>query len=59
MLIAMHDVRLYAHYNTWSEALCSMLRMERSYMLYAIHGVTLCAHCYIGREGIFTLSEAL
>ena len=37
MLIAIHGVKLYAHYYTWSEALRSMLIKERSTMLFAIH----------------------
>ena len=28
MLIAIHGVKLYAHYNTWSDALCSLQHME-------------------------------
>ena len=46
MLIAIHGVKLYAHYYTWSEALCSMLIEERSIMLFAIHEVKRYAHCY-------------
>ena len=32
--------------NARSEALCSLLYMECSLMLIAIHGVKLYAHCY-------------
>ena len=39
MLIATHGVKLYAHCYTWSEALCSLLYMELSFMRIAIHGV--------------------
>ena len=46
MLIAMHGVMLYAHNSTRSEALCSLVYKERSYMLIVIHGVKLYAHCY-------------
>ena len=28
VLIVIHGVKLYAHFNTWSEALCSLLFME-------------------------------
>ena len=52
MLTGIHGEKLYAHYNTWSEALYSMLRMEGGYTLYAIHGVKLCGLCY-------TMSEAI
>ena len=52
MLIAIHEVKLYAHYYTWSEALCSMLIEERSIMLFAIHGVKLYAHCYTWSEAL-------
>ena len=30
MLIAIHGVKFYAHYYTWSEALCPFLYMELS-----------------------------
>ena len=46
MLIAIHEVKLYAHCNTWSEAICSISYMNLSFMLIAIHGVKLYAHCY-------------
>ena len=52
MLIAIHGVKLYAHYYTWSEALCSMLIKERSTMLFAIHGVKLYAHSYTWSEAL-------
>ena len=32
MLIAIHGVKLYAHFYTRSEALCSLLYMEWIYM---------------------------
>ena len=41
MLIPMQGVKLCAHCYTWSEALCSLLYMECSVMLIAIHGVKL------------------
>ena len=46
MLIAIHGVKLHAHYYTWSEDLCSFL---------PIHGVTLCAHCYTWSEVLCSL----
>ena len=46
MLIAIHGVKLYANTYIWSEALCSMLNKEGSYLLIAIHEVKLYAHCY-------------
>ena len=55
MLIVAHGVKLYAHYYTWSEALCSLLRMELSFTLYPVHGEKLCAHCYKSREVICSL----
>ena len=39
MLIAIHGVMLYAHYYTWSEALCLMRYKESSIMLIHLHGV--------------------
>ena len=39
MLIATHGVELYAHCYAWSEALCSLLYMECSFMRIAIHEV--------------------
>ena len=55
MLIAIHGVKLYAHYYTWSEALCSMLTKERSIMLFAIHGVKLYANSYTWSEALRSL----
>ena len=45
MHIAMHGVKLHAHYYTWSERL----------MLNPIHGVTHCAHCYTWSEALCSL----
>ena len=56
MLIAIQGVKLYAHCYTWSEASCSLLYINGSFMLIAIlgvkhyalsytHGVTRCAQC--------------
>ena len=55
MLIAIHGVKLYADYYTWSEALCLMLIKERSTMLFAIHGVKLYAHSYTWSEALCSL----
>ena len=55
MLIAIHGVKLYAHYYTWNEALCSRLIKERSTMLFAIHGVKLYAHSYTWSEALRSL----
>ena len=44
MLIAIHGVMLYAHYYTWSEALCLMRYKESSIMLTHLHGVKIYAH---------------
>ena len=52
MLIAIHGVKLYAHCYTWSDVLCSLLYMERRFMLKAIQGVKLYAHCFTWREVI-------
>ena len=51
MLNVIHELKLYAHCHTCSEALCPLLymeliHMEYSYMLNALHRVKLCAHCY-------------
>ena len=55
MLIAIHGVKLYDHYNTWSDALCSMLIKESSIMIFAIHGVKLYAHSYTWSEALRSL----
>ena len=41
MLIAIHEVKRYAHFYTW--------------MLIAMQGVKLCAHCYARSEAICSL----
>ena len=46
MFIAVHKVKHYAHFYTRSEALCSLLYKELSYVLIAIYGVKLYTHCY-------------
>ena len=52
MLIALHGVKLYAHYYAWSEGLRSLLYMECSFMLIAMHGVK-------HYDQSFTRSEAI
>ena len=52
MLIAIHGVKLYDHCYTWTEALCSLLYMECSFMLITIHGMRLDAHCYTWSEAL-------
>ena len=52
MLIAINEMKRYAHSYTWSEASCSMLCKECSYMLIAIHGVMLYAHYYTWSEAL-------
>ena len=46
MLIAIHGVKHYDQSFTRSEAICSLLYIERSIMLVTIHGVKLYAHCF-------------
>ena len=46
MLNAILGVKLYTQCYTRSEAISSLLYMERSIMLVTIHGVKLYAHCY-------------
>ena len=62
MLNAIHGVKLYAQCYTRSEAICSLLYMERSNVLITIHGAKLYADCYTWREAythFYTWSEAL
>ena len=46
MFIAVHGVKHYAHLYTWSEAICSLLYKEQSYVVIAVHAVKLYAHYY-------------
>ena len=55
MYIAIHEVKRYAHCYTRSEAICSLLYMELSFMLNAIQGVKLYAHCYTWSESLCSL----
>ena len=45
MLNAIHGVKLYGQCYTRSEAICSLLYMELSFMLIAVQGVMLYSHC--------------
>ena len=45
MLITIHEVTFDAHSLPWSDTLRSLLYMESSFMLTAIHGVKLYAQC--------------
>ena len=55
MLNAIHGVKLYGHCYTRSEALCSLLYMEVSFVLFAIHGEKLYADCYTWSEASSSL----
>ena len=50
-----HGVKLRAHCYAWSEALCSILYMECSFMLIAIHGVKFYAQCITRSEAICSM----
>ena len=55
MLNAIHDVKLYAQCYARSEAICSLLYVELSFMLNAIQGVKLYPHCYTSSEALCSL----
>ena len=55
MLITTHGVKLYALCYTRSEAICSLLYMECSFMLISTDGVTVYAQCYTRSEAICSL----
>ena len=55
MLIAIHGVKLYGQCYTRSEAICSLLYMELSFMLNAVQGVKLYAHCNTWSKAICSL----
>ena len=46
MLITIHEVKLYAQCYTKSEAICSLLNEELSFMLNAVQRVKLYPPCY-------------
>ena len=55
MLIAIHEMKRYAHCYSWSEAICSLLNKEGSFMLIAIHEMKRHAHCYSWSEAICSM----
>ena len=55
MLYHIHGVKLCAHCYKWSEVICSMLYMERSFILIPLHEVKLCIHCYTWSEALCSL----
>ena len=52
MLIAIHGVILYAQCYAMSEAICSLLCIELSFILIALQGVKLYPHCYTWSEAL-------
>ena len=55
MLNAIHEVKLYAQCHARSEAKCSLLYVELSFMLNVIQGVKLYLHCYTSSEALCSL----
>ena len=55
MLIAIHGVKLYGQCYTRSEAICSLLYMELSFILNAVQGVKLYAHCNTWSKALCSL----
>ena len=55
MLIAIHGVKLYGQCYTRSEAICSLLYMEESFMLIDVHELKLCAHSSAWSETLCSL----
>ena len=55
MLIAINEMKRYAHSYTWSEALCSMRYKESSIMLFAILGVKFYGHFYTWSDALRSL----
>ena len=56
MLNAIHGVKLYAQCYTRSEAICSLLYMELSFMLNAIARLKLYAQCYTRSDDFMLIS---
>ena len=54
-LIAIPGMKCIAYCYTFSEALCSLLYMERIFMLISIHGMKLYAHSYTWSEALCSL----
>ena len=55
MLIAIHEVKLYAQCHARSEAICSLLYLELSFIFNAIQGVKLYPHCCTSSEALCSL----
>ena len=55
MLNALQGVMLYSNTYTWSEALCSLQYMDRSFMLIVIHELKLYDHCYTWCKAVCSL----
>ena len=55
MLDALQGGKVYAHCLTRIEALCSLLYMERIFMLISIHGLKLYAHSDTWSEALCSL----
>ena len=54
---AIQGVKLYAHCNTWSEALCPLLSaiLGGKHFLIVTHGVRLYAHSFTWSENLCSL----
>ena len=55
MLIAKHGVKLYSLCYTRSKAICSLLHIERSFMLIDMHEMKRHAHCYTWSDALCSL----
>ena len=58
MLIPIHGVTLDAYCYTRGKALCSLLYIDRSFMLNVLQGVKLYAHCYTWSEALCSMLKA-
>ena len=56
-LIAIPGMKCNAYCYTFSEALCSLLYMERIFMLISVHGMKLYAHSYTSSEALCSLQR--
>ena len=55
MRIAKHGVKLYSLCYTRSEAICSLLHIECSFMIIAIHEMKRHDHCYTWSEALCSI----
>ena len=55
MLNIVHGLKLYAHCYAWSEAIHSILYMEKGFVLIAINGVKLNAQYYTWNEALCSM----